>query len=123
MVESVQQFAEEIRLGAKDWSQLPLATIDFEEMYTNLAHNVIWSNVMSSVQEAFYYMATKLRVDPANFRLGTSSWVSVASPDAAAGTSVSSEYTQEEVSFLLRHTLATCVVYRWESDQHHSLQI
>ena len=35
IVESVQQFAEEVRLGAKEWGDLPLATIDFEEIYTS----------------------------------------------------------------------------------------
>ena len=75
IVESLQQFAEEIRLGAKEWGDLPLATVDFEEMYTNLQYEWIWRNAMAATAEAFEYVASREGVRLSEVRLNGTSWV------------------------------------------------
>ena len=101
IVESVQQFAEEIRLGAKEWGDLPLATVDFEEMYTNLQHEWIWRNAMAATAEAFEYVAAREGVRLSEVRLNGTSWVT--SP-------IQNGYTQQEFATLLQYTLVSCVL-------------
>ena len=88
IVESVQQFAEEIRLGAKEWGDLPLATVDFEEMYTNLQHEWIWRNAMAATAEAFEYVASRGKTSP-----------------------IQNGYTQHNLATLLQYTLVSCVLH------------
>jgi hypothetical protein len=74
VVESQQEFAEEVRSGSLLWGHLPMKTVDFEDMYTNLSHDLILHRVMDAALEAFSFEAEKRGTAVASLKLGKQGW-------------------------------------------------